>query len=369
MLLDRLFVIYRDSVDDSMSGPPVPLAVLEVLDFNEKQLCSTRVIRVDPHGVWKSRHPEKVDAVERLVGRTYNCLGQACQCVYAACHDTAARTEFMNRFEVYLRSSEIDPALIGEISYERLSRGVRLTEWCSPALAAARVESLEIPPLVTPQPARPGDPWEGWIPVGSGRPYVHSGTPHYVVEQLQREARRVALEGGFLARERSRDAHKRSHAEANPLEEGELRGQKSRKTSGQARAKEVKLGRLVFLKDHVRSRGPAHATHPHVVVSSTLQRIGGVHQARRCVVLRPLPEAAALPEATHAVVDTVGLKEEFARTWREHVAPGSLLEEAMLEAVGLHRMRTTPPQRMNNAWKRLAPGIPNPMRGNPRAGA
>ena len=30
MLLDRLFVIYRDSVDDSMSGPPVPLAVLEV---------------------------------------------------------------------------------------------------------------------------------------------------------------------------------------------------------------------------------------------------------------------------------------------------------------------------------------------------
>ena len=33
----------------------------------------------------------------------------------------------------------------------------------------------------------------------------------------------------------------------------------------------------------------------------------------------------------------VGLKEDFARTWREHVAPGSLLEEAMLEAVGLHR--------------------------------
>ena len=131
-------------------------------------------------------------------------------------------------------------------------------------------------------------------------------------------------------------------------------------------------GRLVFLKDHVRSRGPAHATHPHVVVSSSLQRIGGVHQARRCVVLRPLPEAAALPEATHAVVDTVGLKEDFARTWREHVvAPGSLLEEAMLEAVGLHRMRTTPPQGMKGAWKRLAPGIPNPwiMRGNPRAGA
>ena len=142
--------------------------------------------------------------------------------------------------------------------------------------------------------------------------------------------------------------------------------------SGQARAKEVKLGRLVFLKDHVRSRGPAHATHPHVVVSSSLQRIGGVHQARRCVVLRPLPEAAALPEATHAVVDTVGLKEDFARTWREHVvAPGSLLEEAMLEAVGLHRMRTTPPQGMKGAWKRLAPGIPNPwiMRGLPRAGA
>ena len=194
MLLDRLFVIYRDSVDDSMSGPPVPLAVLEVLDFNEKLLGCTQVVRVDPHYVWSARHPEKAEPVERLVGRTYNCLGQACQRVYAAYHGTAVRTEFMNRFEVYLRSSEIDPALLGEISYERLSRGVRLTEWCSPALAAARVESLEIPPLVTPQPARPGDPWEGWIPVGSGRPYVHSGTPHYEVEQLQREARRVALE-------------------------------------------------------------------------------------------------------------------------------------------------------------------------------
>jgi len=367
MLLDRLFVIYRDSVDDSMSGPPVPLAVLEVLDFNERLLGCTQVVRVDPHYVWSARHPSKVEPVERLVGRTYNCLGQACQRVYAAYHGTAVRTEFMNRFEVYLRSSEIDPALLGEISYERLSRGVRLTEWCSPALAAARVESLEIPPLVTPQPARPGDPWEGWIPVGSGRPYVHSGTPPHAVEQLQREARRVALEGGFFARERSRDAHKRSHAEANPLEEGELRGKKRRNS-----IKEVEPGRLVFLKDHVRSRGPAHATHPHVVVSSSLQRIGGVHQARRCVVLRPLPEAAALLEATHAVVDTVGLKEEFARTWREHVvAPGSLLEEAMLEAVGLHRMRTTPPQGMKGAWKRLAPGIPNPwiMRGNPRAGA
>ena len=43
----------------------------------------------------------------------------------------------------------------------------------------------------------------------------------------------------------------------------------------------------------------------------------------------------------------------------------------MLEAVGLHRMRTTPPQGMKGAWKRLAPGIPNPwiMRGLPRAGA
>ena len=57
------------------------------------------------------------------------------------------------------------------------------------------------------------------------------------------------------------------------------------------------------------------------------------------------------------MVDTVGLKEDFARTWREHVvAPGSLLEEAMLEAVGLHRMRTTPPQGMKGAWKRLRPG-------------
>ena len=79
-----------------------------------------------------------------------------------------------------------------------------------------------------------------------------------------------------------------------------------------------------------------------------------------CVVVRPLPETASLPESTHPARDVVGLAVEFERIWREHVTPSSLLEEAMLRAVELHRLRPEPPLAPAAAWKQLAPSLPRP---------
>ena len=68
MLLDRPFVIFRDTIDEH-SADPVPLVVLEVLEFDMRKLGITRVLRVDPHEVWKTRRPDKVALVEHLVPR------------------------------------------------------------------------------------------------------------------------------------------------------------------------------------------------------------------------------------------------------------------------------------------------------------
>ena len=84
--------------------------------------------------------------------------------------------------------------------------------------------------------------------------------------------------------------------------------------------------------------------------------LGGA-QAVTGVVVRPLPESAALPEETYAVTDVVGLAVGFERTWRDHVTPGSLLEAAMLEAVEKHRLHSTPPLSTDSAWKEVAPGL------------
>ena len=73
--------------------------------------------------------------------------------------------------------------------------------------------------------------------------------------------------------------------------------------------------------------------------------------------MRPLPEAASLPEATHAARDVVGLVADFEQIWREQVTPGSRLEEAMLRAVELYRARQEPPLPAAAAWKELAPGV------------
>ena len=100
--------------------------------------------------------------------------------------------------------------------------------------------------------------------------------------------------------------------------------------------------------------------HPHVVVDSRLQRLRGARRPLTCVVVRPLPEAASLPESTHAASDVVGLVADFARIWQEHVTPGSLLEEAMLQAVETHRLRPEPPLAATAAWNQLAPGLPRP---------
>ena len=98
--------------------------------------------------------------------------------------------------------------------------------------------------------------------------------------------------------------------------------------------------------------------HPHVIVSSSLQRLSGARQARTCVVLRPLPEAASLPEVTHAVDDVVGLSFDFQRVDFQHVTPNSQLEEAMLEAAHGYRSWVSPPLSAAAAWNQLAPGIP-----------
>ena len=377
MLLDRLFVVFRDTVDEHASDN-VPLVVLEVLEFDLGRLGITRVLSIDPHSLWKVNHPDKAARVEALVDRRYDCFSRACQSVYAAYHGKQVFAVYMDRFEVYLRSPEIDPALIGSATSSRMCRGERVIVTFSPALAAARAESLEISPVTSPQPVR-GEPWEGWIRVGSGQPYAHSSTPLHKVEALAAKmlrevlsahslrgdthmqlnsSRRAPWQDTLSAGQRPRDYRKRSHAEANPLEEGELRDGKARKNC-HTRTKALQPGRLVFLADHLRSRVGAHALLPRVIVSSGLQRLGGARQPVNCVVVRPLPETASLPESTHEARDVVGLAVEFERIWREHVTPSSLLEEAMLRAVELHRLRPEPPLAPAAAWK-LAPSLPRP---------
>ena len=83
MLLDRLFVVFRDSIDEHASDP-VPLVVLEVLEFDLGQLGITRVTSIAPHSLWKANHPDKAARVEVLVDRRYDCFSRACQSVYAA---------------------------------------------------------------------------------------------------------------------------------------------------------------------------------------------------------------------------------------------------------------------------------------------
>ena len=139
-----------------------------------------------------------------------------------------------------------------------------------------------------------------------------------------------------------------------------MRGGKSRKSS-KFRARALRPGRLVFLAEHLRtSAGVAHATHPRVVVSAGLLRLAGAHQPQNCVVVRPLPEASGLPESTHAASEVVGLVADFERVWREHVTPGSQLEEAMLEAVEMHRLRSEPLPTAAQVWKQLARGTTAP---------
>ena len=196
MLLDRLFVVFRDTVDEHASDN-VPLVVLEVLEFDLGQLSITRVTSIDPHSLWKANHPDKAARVEALVDRRYDCFSRACQSVYAAYHGKQVFAVYMDRFEVYLRSTEIDPALIGSATSSRMCRGERVIVTFSPALAAARAESLEIPPVTSPQPVR-GEPWEGWISVGSGQPYAHSSTPLHKVEALAANMLREVLSAHSL---------------------------------------------------------------------------------------------------------------------------------------------------------------------------
>ena len=52
MRTDALYVFFRDTID---VGERIPLAVLQVIEFNMKKLGITRIIRVDPHGEWQTK--------------------------------------------------------------------------------------------------------------------------------------------------------------------------------------------------------------------------------------------------------------------------------------------------------------------------
>ena len=182
MRADALFVFFRDTIDGE---EPIPLVVLQVVEFNMKTLGITRIVAVDPHGEWQTKRPEKLALVEHLVDKEFCSFGQACQCVYAAYHAKEVRTCYMDRFEVYLRG-DIDPSLFGSVTDSRMWHGERVRVQFAPALAAVAAQSVEYPPrLATPRVA--GDLWEGWINVGAGRPYTHSSTPPQQAEAMAAE--------------------------------------------------------------------------------------------------------------------------------------------------------------------------------------
>ena len=182
MRADALFVFFRDTIDGE---EPIPLVVLQVVEFNMKTLGITRIVRVDPHGEWQTKRPEKLALVEHLVDKEFCSFGQACQCVYSAYHAKEVRTCYMDRFEVYLRG-DIDPSLFGSVTDSRMWHGERVRVQFSPALAAVAVQSVEYPPLLA-TPGVAGDLWEGWINVGAGRPYTHSSTPPQQAEAIAAE--------------------------------------------------------------------------------------------------------------------------------------------------------------------------------------
>jgi len=352
MLIDALFVHFLDTIGDQNEAA-VPLVVLEVLQFDMRSFGITRVVAVDPWGAWATRRPDKVALVETLLGKEFCSFGQACQNVFSTFHE-GGRTVYMDRFEVYARG-DIDPALLGCATDSRMWHGERVTVRSSPALAAVTAQTLLCPPPVIPQ-RRAGGPWEGWIQVGVGRPYAHSSTPPHRVEQVAAQMQR---EGAFAGRQQARDYHKRSYAKANPLVEGAARGGTSRKSS-KSRAKALQPGRLVFIDTNRHSRGGAHLIHPHVVVSSGPMRLEAMQRPSNCLVLQPLPVGKDLPEKTLAASEVVGLAANFEDVWRAHVAPDSLLEEAMVQAVHMQRCRSAPPPSFSSEWERLAPGVPEP---------
>ena len=170
------------------------------------------------------------------------------------------------------------------------------------------------------------------------------------------------MQNTFGAPQQPRDFHKRSHAEANPLEEGELRGRPSHKSS-RKKAKAMQPGRVVFLATDRQGGDGAHAKHPHLIVSSGPRRLEGMHQAASCVTLQPLPTMAELPQVTLPVSEVVPLEHAFLRTWREDVTRGTPLEQAMLEAADRLRWRREPPMTFSAVWRQLAPEEPEPSRG------
>ena len=403
--LHHLFVVYRERLEGA--GPKVPLVVLQVRDSDMVNLGITSVRSVDPRGLWEATDPQLVARLRELLGREYPSLGQACQRVYARYKDTETRTVYMSSFEVCLRGA-FDESQLGTCSTARVVHGERIASMVSPELAACTAESLDDgPDDDDPGEARPSVGM--WMPVGLARPYAHTSVPIPMVlaaaDRMRREVRasprslhlascealtsllptvrsvrlavdhrprsaRLALahrpappgaQGFRPARQQPRDNHKRSFAETHPLEEGELREGKKRSGSAKSRAKALEPGRLVFIKSG--SADGQLPPQPHVIVSSGLRRLRGMHQAASCVTLEPLL-GGELTEAENRrdvpASEVVGLGQEFKLVWLEHAAPGSRLREGMLDAVRRMQEKSEPPSSFSAVWKHLAPGVPEP---------
>ena len=139
---------------------------------------------------------------------------------------------------------------------------------------------------------------------------------------------RSRWQGGITGPQRSRHLEK-SDAASRALEVGEVPWDGNCSSRKQ---RKWRPGRLVFLASRVRSSGVAYAAHPHVIVSSGPRKLGGT-QAVTGLQLRPLPESADLPLAWYALKDVVGLNVDFERIWRDLVNEGTLLEQALGDAI------------------------------------
>lgn len=179
----NLFVILRDRPKDTVRKEP--LVVLQVLDYDLRQLGSTRVHKLHEANLL-AHWPDALRRLEKVLGVVYASCAQACQTVYAAYVGVpGVRTTYMNRFEVYLCGG-FDRALVGSATDRRLAHGEPTESALSPELAAATAESME-------------DEADGvrgeWLTLGEGRPYAHTSQPAervaHIAAQMWREVRRL----------------------------------------------------------------------------------------------------------------------------------------------------------------------------------
>ena len=90
----NLFVILRDRPKDTVRKEP--LVVLQVLDYDLRQLGSTRVHKLHEANLL-AHWPDALRRLEKVLGVVYASCAQACQTVYAAYVGVpGVRTVYMN---------------------------------------------------------------------------------------------------------------------------------------------------------------------------------------------------------------------------------------------------------------------------------